>query len=187
MATTAASQALARPLTDVISNNVRLLLQITDRLLTGIPAEIASSFPTQNGSTVMTNHPAFVLGHLALYPANMLKKAQLDVAGAEAPGAYTELFDAGKECKHDPSRTIYPHLPELVDVFRRTHGVLHERLPMVGDAALAADNLARDGKRSEMNPTVGHALVFMTTTHAAMHLGQVSAWRRMMGLGPAFK
>ena len=34
-------------------------------------------------------------------------------------------------------------------------------------------------------PTVGAALGFYVSGHMMMHLGQLSAWRRAMGLGPA--
>ena len=50
------------------------------------------------------------------------------------------------------------------------------------DAALAAENPA-EGRFKEMFPTVGGAVAFLLGGHVAMHLGQVSTWRRVMGLG----
>jgi hypothetical protein len=41
------------------------------------------------------------------------------------------------------------------------------------------------GRMSEMLPTLGAAMMFMCGSHLQMHLGQVSSWRRAMGLGSA--
>jgi len=35
-------------------------------------------------------------------------------------------------------------------------------------------------------PTVRDAVSFLLTGHLALHLGQLSAWRRMTGLAPMF-
>ena len=34
-------------------------------------------------------------------------------------------------------------------------------------------------------PTVGDMIIFLMTSHEMDHLGQIAAWRRAMGLGPA--
>jgi len=39
------------------------------------------------------------------------------------------------------------------------------------------------GRMSEMFPTMGSAVMFMCGSHMQMHLGQISAWRRVMGMG----
>jgi hypothetical protein len=36
-----------------------------------------------------------------------------------------------------------------------------------------------------MFPTIGGAVNFLLVGHVQMHLGQVSTWRRVMGLGSA--
>ena len=48
----------------------------------------------------------------------------------------------------------------------------------------AADN-PMEGRMKEMFPTVGVAVNFLVNNHVMMHLGQISTWRRLMGLGSA--
>jgi hypothetical protein len=38
---------------------------------------------------------------------------------------------------------------------------------------------------TELFPTIGSMQAFYVGGHMTFHLGQVSAWRRMQGLGPA--
>jgi len=38
----------------------------------------------------------------------------------------------------------------------------------------------------EMLPTVRDGVSFLLTGHLGVHLGQLSAWRRMVGLPPLF-
>jgi hypothetical protein len=42
-----------------------------------------------------------------------------------------------------------------------------------------------EGRFKEILPTVGDATNFLMSTHGMSHLGQMSAWRRIMGLGSA--
>ena len=41
------------------------------------------------------------------------------------------------------------------------------------------------GRMTELFPTLGSMHAFYTGGHIMMHLGQISAWRRMQGLGAA--
>ena len=52
---------------------------------------------------------------------------------------------------------------------------------------LAADQLERtfpDESLREVFPTVRHALVQVLVGHTSMHVGQITVWRRAMGLPP---
>jgi hypothetical protein len=49
------------------------------------------------------------------------------------------------------------------------------------------DGLAQplpDERYRHIFPTIGHALLHILTAHAAVHVGQVSVWRRAFGLPP---
>lgn len=41
------------------------------------------------------------------------------------------------------------------------------------------------GRMTDLFPTLGSLQAFYCSGHMMMHLGQISAWRRMMGLGAA--
>jgi hypothetical protein len=41
------------------------------------------------------------------------------------------------------------------------------------------------GRMTELFPTLGSLYNFYVGGHMMMHLGQISTWRRMMGLGAA--
>lgn len=138
--------------------------------------------PNLGGREIDTNHPAFVYGHLAIYPTMLMGMLGLDAAKAPKPAGFDELFSAGKPCLDDPSGTIYPAMDTIVKVFMANHRVLLDALPGVPDATFAGDN-PREQSRKRF-PTVGDAVGFMVGSHMMMHLGQVSAWRRCMGLGP---
>lgn len=44
------------------------------------------------------------------------------------------------------------------------------------------DSPLPDERYREVFPTLGHAVLHILTVHTAIHLGQISAWRRAMGL-----
>jgi hypothetical protein len=52
------------------------------------------------------------------------------------------------------------------------------------DTAALAQPLANEKMRAHF-PTVGDFAIFLMTSHEMDHLGQIAAWRRAMGLGPA--
>ncbi len=43
------------------------------RLLVGIPVDRFARFAAPGRQVVESNHPAFILGHLSLYPANVVR------------------------------------------------------------------------------------------------------------------
>ena len=55
-------------------------------------------------------------------------------------------------------------------------------LPEVPAMVFSAAN-PMEGKFAEMLPTRGDAVSFMMNNHIMMHAGQVSFWRRAMGMG----
>lgn len=160
-----------------------ITLNMGEYLLEGIPAERFARFMVVDGRAVESNHPAFVYGHLSLYPARALETAGLDPAAAGVPEGYDELFRPGVACRDDPDGSIYPPMSSIVEVFRATHGALVSAMPGASDAVLTAET--PDEKRRERWPTNGCVCDFYVGGHAMLHLGQVSAWRRVMGLGSA--
>lgn len=152
-------------------------------LLGGVEAKDFARQPKgADGRPVDTNHPAFVYGHLALYPARVLGMLGIDAADITCPQQYTDLFAAGVKCVDDPDGTKYPAMSDIVARFESAYARLIEVVRDVDDSAMSAPIVGNDRYR-EVFGTVGGAASFMMHDHVMFHLGQISAWRRMMGLG----
>ncbi|MBX3353430.1 MAG: DinB family protein [Phycisphaeraceae bacterium] len=147
-------------------------------LLPGIDPKAANLMP----KGVKTNHPTFVYGHLSIYPDKLFPMLGRPDLVKGNPARYDELFSPYAECEHDPEGTKYPSLDEVAAHYNERTSALIEFLGGVNDEVLASAN---PGPMKEMFPTIGSQVAFMLQAHTMMHLGQVSAWRRVMGLGEA--
>jgi hypothetical protein len=108
------------------------------------------------------NHPAFIIGHLAWVSRWRAQKLGLPQV---ALSDWSKLFSNGN--KPLPDRSCYPAKAELLQVLE----IAHARL----SAAVAK------ATPEELNEVA----IFMTSAET-LHLGQLSAWRRAMGLEPRF-
>lgn len=156
-------------------DTLRVTIGYGEMLVRDIPAEQFAHMPHPK-----MNHPAFCLGHLTTYPNRMLDLIGRDDLAIELPG-YSELFDAGAECVEQDGR--YPDKDALIDAYLERHNVVLDALAETPDDVFAAENPA-EGRLREMFPTVGTAVNFLANNHHMMHLGQISGWRRAMGMGP---
>lgn len=152
-----------------------------EKLADGIPANSFAAKPRFGSTIIDCNHPAFVYGHLAIYPARLGGFLGFDTSTLAAPATYTDLFKAGTPCHDDPAASTYPARDEILATYIRTHDNLLNMLPGVSDDILHAphpDPLVRE----KFFPTLGSAATFLLCAHPMMHLGQLSTWRRCMGL-----
>ena len=154
-----------------------------ERLLNGITPENFARYPVVNGTRVTINHPAFVFGHLALYPIMLAEMTGISTKGVEIPASYPDLFMMGVPCQDDATGTIYPAMDEIVNAFFRGTDALISSLDSISSHAL--DRPLENPSRRERFGTVGGFLTYILLAHPQSHLGQVSAWRRCMGLGSA--
>jgi hypothetical protein len=154
-----------------------------ERLLKGITPESFARYPVVNGVQVTINHPAFVFGHLALYPALIAEMTGISNKGMEIPKNYPDLFKMGVPCQDDPTGSIYPPMNEIVEAFFSGTDALIASLDSFSPESL--DILLENPSRRERFGTVGAFLTYILLAHPQSHLGQVSGWRRCMGLGPA--
>lgn len=162
----------------------RLARWYAERLLTGVSPAMAARKPRNaEGVLIEMNHPVFALGHLSLYSGRMLALIGADATAAKTPDAWEALFKAGAPCHDDPTGVIYPSLAEVTERFFAGVDAGLAALEGVRDDVLARPN-PNEAMRSRF-PCVGDMVNFMTSGHVLMHLGQVSAWRRCMGLGSA--
>jgi hypothetical protein len=143
-------------------------------LVKDIPADRLAHMPHPT-----MNHAAFNIGHLAIYPNRILMLLGRNDLIVDNP-RYTELFAAGKPCVEQDGR--YPDKGEIVHEYIAGYRKALEILPTVTDELLAKPNPI-EGRMRERFPLVGIAVNFLLNNHHMSHLGQVSAWRRAIGLG----
>ena len=129
-----------------------------------------------------TNHPAFIYGHLAIYPERLLEligKNEL----AQPDAKFVDLFAAGKPCLDDPNRAIYPAMDAILSRFRSRYEALLPVLAECKDEVFEKSN--PNERMRDRLPTIGLACTVLVSGHMMMHFGQMSAWRRCVGLPSA--
>lgn len=146
--------------------------------------QFARHAPGREGTLVKSNHPAWVFGHLALYNPRCLELMGLPAGPAAKPAGWDDLFRNGTECRDDPAGTIYPRMDAIAKHWADGMRAVLAALPGVPDEVFTRANPG-EGRMKELLPTVGAMVTFLMTGHPMSHLGQVSAWRRFMGLGSA--
>lgn len=159
-----------------------LALVYADSLLTSIPAELFAHMPSKEPGRLV-NSPAFNIGHLAIYPdLRMFQIIGREDLARPLPFS-ADLFKAGAACVDTPG--AYPTKDVLVETFRARHRAIIDALASVPEETFARANPG-EGRMREMFPTIGSLVNFLLVGHTQSHLGQISVWRRIMGLGSAF-
>lgn len=173
---------MSRTLGNVIADSLGLSLIYAERMLKGVQPERFGRLAAPGGTPVVSNHPAFVYGHLSLYAPKVL--VQL---GHPAP-AVPELFELGfskdAACRDDVDGDLYPPMDEVMVFFREGYRMVTGALRSTPDDVFDQPNPA-EGRMRELFPTIGSVQNFYCGGHIMLHIGQLSAWRRMEGLGPA--
>ena len=161
---------------DLVLPTFRANLWYTQKLAADVPDEQMCAQPV--AGRVM-NHPAFLLGHLA-WAAGDVAADKLGLPPA-CPAGWKELFGMGAVPQADRSR--YPSKAELLKALEDAHARLADAVTKAAPETLAQPAPERARERF---PTVGALLIGLMTSHEASHNGQLSAWRRAMGLPPVF-
>jgi hypothetical protein len=165
-----------------IRPGAELALSYCSALMKGISPETFSHMPSR-GTGRDVNSPAFNIGHLSIYP-DMRILAVLGREDLVRPLPYSaDLFKAGAACVDTPG--AYPDMETIVSTFMDRYRVAIDALAAAPDELLARTN-PLEGRMRELFPTIGAAAAFFFVGHTQSHLGQVSVWRRLMGLGSAF-
>lgn len=160
----------------MINDSLKLCTGYAKMLLEDIPAEQFTHMPRPG-----MNHPAFCIGHLAIIPDMVLGLIGFGDRATPREG-WQELFGMGSQCLPDADH--YPTKDELVAYYFDRHAALAKALDEVDDAILRRESEG-EGRFKDMCPTVGSAVNFLSAVHHMTHLGQISAWRRAVGMGPA--
>jgi hypothetical protein len=167
-----------------IANAASMGPRYAQRLLGGVSSERFARFAAPGGETVQANHPAFVLGHLCLYPVKVVSLLGGDTSRVAPPASFEAAFSKEATCQDDASGEHYPSQAEVVDFFMASYAAAIEAVRNATDETLQAPNPV-DTPLKDVLPTLGSMLAFYLTSHVMMHLGQLSTWRRMEKLPPA--
>ena len=124
------------------------------------------------------NHPAFVLGHISYYAGICV-----EILGGETvfEDGEAELFKIGVSCTDDAQN--YPDKETLLARFKAR---CESSAAFIESCDLEVlERSAQDTPFAERFDTLGQVASFMLMGHPSFHLGQLSAWRRVAGLGSA--
>lgn len=120
------------------------------------------------------NHPAWILGHVAI---GFDFVAML--AGQEMMTDDKWMATFGPGSTPLDKRENYPSKAELLKKFDDVHSNTVEIIKGLSDELLAEPNETPFFQKQL--PTKGDLILHLITTHALLHLGQLSAWRRCIG------
>ena len=117
------------------------------------------------------HHPAWILGHLTFSGLGAVKLLGGDDAGFDEAEA---RFGIGSE-----PAAAGDDFARIRDGWQDAHARVETAVSRTG-----ADRLALPNPREQMAaafPTLGGMVSFLLTGHEAIHIGQLSAWRRARG------
>lgn len=155
-----------------------------EALLKDIKPEQFARKPVVNGKTIDCNHPAWVYGHLAIYAARVCELTGIAPGPTAVTAGWSDLFRNGTPSTDDANGQLFPPMEQITRHYIDGYKYLISKLPEVDDAVFAKPNPGT-GRFAEMAPTIGAVVAFLMSGHPMSHLGQVSTWRRCVGLGSA--
>lgn len=127
------------------------------------------------------NHPAWILGHLAF-------SADLAVSrlGGEKvlPTAWVPRYGPGSTVS--AIRSDYPSKDELLQAVEQRFEKARQLGQVATPEQLAVPSASANPAMKAALPTMRESIAFLLTAHLAVHLGQLSTWRRMIGLPHLF-
>ena len=150
----------------------------------GLLKDIDAAKAARKPEGIDCNHPVFVYGHLAIYPQMIMKMLGQEPGDTVVPASYKDLFMHGIECKDDVDGSIYPSLDEVVEHCTRSYAALIAFAKEADDELLVKDIEDNEGFREAFG-TNGGMILFLIHDHPMFPFGQVSTWRRAMGLKSA--
>jgi len=144
-------------------------------LMEDVPVDRLDEQPAPGANT-----PRWIMGHLAVCTDFA---AQLLGGTPACPDAWRELYGNGSIPRANPDGQ--PDIDEIMAAYRAGHDRVTAAAADVEPARLEAPNAIE--RLRDVLPTQGDFLAHLLTTHEATHLGQLSAWRRSIGMPPAMR
>lgn len=123
------------------------------------------------------NPPAWQFAHLAT-TADMA----LALLGERPTLAEDWRATFGPGSKPSADRSSYPPKEELLGLWGEAHARFAAAASDASDRRLEHPNPLKIAPIVRAFPTVGDLVAHLLTSHEAMHLGQLSSWRRQVGL-----
>ena len=173
MTTTATQTSIG----SMIAAGLRMAIGYGQKLCADAPADTFGHMPPKGMNSALFN-----MGHLAIYPEKAFPLVGKPELAKPLPEKWEELFKNGAPCVEQDGR--YPGKDAIVQRYVERYNALADALESVPDEVFQRPN-PMGGRMTEMLPTIGAAVMFLCGSHLQMHLGQVSSWRRAMGLGSA--
>lgn len=140
------------------------------QLVGGLSADQMTAMPGEG-----INHPAWVLSHLNAYHPVLL--ALLTGGTPDDPKEH----QFGMQSSPVADASVYAPKEELIETFERGHAEIAAALEQADEATLTRPMPVERWR--EKFPRAGSPLGYLMLGHESHHLGQISAWRRAMGLG----
>ncbi len=121
------------------------------------------------------NHPAWILSHLHAY-----HPVAMELVSGRTPA---DPLDHKYGMKSSPVADTAAYLDKdaLIEAFAQGHDDVTDAMKDAGESVLLSPMPVERWK--QRFPKVGSILPYLMSRHEALHLGQLSAWRRAMGLG----
>lgn len=167
----------------MIAESAKMSVGYAERLLKDLPETQFARFAEVGGKTIESNHPAFILGHLSLYPCRVVGELGGDATAIKPSSKFEALFSPAATCLDDPEGTLYPSMHDITEKFFAAHHAAIATLLSSEDALFAAEN-PNERMRAKFS-TIGAMHAFYLGGHIMIHMGQFSAWRRALGLPAA--
>ncbi|MEW5979290.1 MAG: DinB family protein [Acidobacteriota bacterium] len=123
------------------------------------------------------NHPAWVIGHLTV---TCQKLGGVIGVTEWLPEDWVRRFDTGSMPVADVGR--YESKDKALAMLRQAQLRITQAVEQLDSARL--DEPFPDESYRDVFPSIRHALTQVLVAHSANHIGQLSVWRRAMGLPP---
>lgn len=171
---------MSRSVGNIIADSLQLCVGYAERLLKDVPADRFARFAALGERTVEANHPAFIYGHLSLYAPKVL--LQIGHPAPKVPDGFEIVFSKDATCRDDADGDLYPPADEITAFFFEGYRMVSGALRNTPNETFELPNPAT-GRMAQLFPTLGSVQNFYCGGHLMMHLGQMSTWRRIEGLG----
>ena len=167
----------------MIAASARLGLVYAEKLLKDVTADQFARFAMIGDTVIESNHPCFAYGHLSLYAPRIIEQLGGDTSGFAVPDGFEAVFSKDAKCVDDATGRVYPEMETVTNALFDGYRGAIDILESTSDDAFVAEN--PNEIMRERFPTIGAMHAFYVSGHFMLHMGQVSAWRRAVGLGPA--
>ena len=148
-------------------------LDYGQKLVADLDQDQMISQPAPKGEAA-SNHPAWVLSHLNVYMP-LVSKA---LAGESFEDPKEHEF--GMQSKPLSDASVYASKDKLIGDYVSFHEKVIGQMEAGDDSIF--DTKVQLPRWQPVMPTVGVLLPYLLCNHENMHLGQLSAWRRIQGM-----